>query len=191
MDHIICAWAEVYVTSNLKIRHCFINCRWGHSRITTTSHKLPYGLVMDNLERKNFNEIQLSAFVFPPPASNILRQRIGNRPVLITVQVPFQICYRPPPPCYFLCPHQVNFPSVYICWIFILVECCILWVRVPSRVVVYGISRTNLKIVDCFINCVWGSPSELNKWKGFIFGFKNIYFSKHTFDDTIFRKRKE
>ena len=60
---------------NLKIRHCFINCRWGHRRITTTSHKLPYGLVMDNLERKNFNEIRLSAFVFPPPASNLLRQR--------------------------------------------------------------------------------------------------------------------
>ena len=127
---------------------------------------------------------------FPLYPSHILHQRIGNRPVLITVQVPFQICYHPSPPCDFLCPHQINFPSAYICWIFIVVECCILWVRVPSRVVVC-ISRRNLKIAHCFINWVWGPPSELNKWKDFIFGFKNIYFSEHTFNDTIFGKRKE
>ena len=145
---------------------------------------------MDNLERKNFNEIRLSAFVFPPPASNLLRQRkeIAQYWSPSNFLFKFVIIHHHLVTSY--APHQINFPSAYICWIFIVVECCILWVRVPSRVVVC-ISRRNLKIAHCFINWVWGSPSELNKWKDFIFGFKNIYFSEHTFNDTIFGKRKE
>ena len=152
MDRIICAWAEVYIfwretylclswsiyilKRNLKIRHCFINCRWGHRRITTTSHKLPYGLVMDNLERKNFNEIRLSAFVFPPPPSYLLRQRkeIAQYWSPSNFLFKFVIIHYHLVTSY--APHQINFPSAYIWWIFIVVGCCILWLRVPSRVVV-------------------------------------------------------